>query len=93
MKSFKVCFSIVVAFVILANLHFGSGLFVSAQTPPATPPGCYKSTTMQCASSPFLNFGEAKICDFTGVYGNPIECYMKECAKDGYTKKCVEKPQ
>ena len=53
--------------------------------------GCYTSTILKCASTPWYDGGESKICEFTGIYGAPIECYHKECSQNGYTKKCAPK--
>lgn len=53
--------------------------------------GCYTSTILKCASTPWYDGGESKICEFTGIYGAPVECYHKECSQNGYTKKCAPK--
>lgn len=53
--------------------------------------GCYTSTILKCASTPWYDGGESKNCEFTGIYGAPIECYHKECSQNGYTKKCAPK--
>src|SRR5690606_41463833 len=53
--------------------------------------GCYTSTILKCASTPWYDGGESKICEFTGIYGAPNECYHKECSQNGYTTQCATK--
>jgi len=86
-------------FTLVANLQFafldyglkGNGLgyeLFARTTSGGGSNGCYYTTTIKC----YEWFGERQICNFTGTYGSPYECFQTYCLNHdgGDTRRCVQ---
>lgn len=97
MKKTKSLFGIaattgLVAFAMALSISFDSRAdLADGEGSPTGPSGCYTSTVLACPGvPPIYNGGQAKLCDFTGVWGAPIECTESQCGKAETTRRCVK---